>query len=280
MWTYTEKVWDRIRNPRNAGDMEDPTVVAEVGNLACGDALKLYLKLDEGERIVDAKYQTFGCGSAIASGSALTELIIGKDIHEAAKLSNDDIVEYLGGLPEEKMHCSVMGMEAMQAAYARYRGEEVPETPTETIVCKCFGITEEKIREAIRHNNLSTVDQVTHYTKAGGGCGKCAPRIEEILNEELATRQQAPAPAERPRRLSNIRKMKMVEEVLEKQIAPLLRADGGDIELVDIDGDTVFVALRGACAMCVASGATITQVVQAKLRELVDENLVVEEAQA
>jgi len=280
MWTYTEKVWDRIRNPRNAGDIEDPTVVAEVGNLACGDALKLYLKLDDAERIVDARYQTFGCGSAIASGSALTELIIGKNIHDAAKLTNDDIVEYLGGLPEEKMHCSVMGMEAMQAAYAKYRGEEVSETPAGTIVCKCFGITEEKIREAIRHNNLSTVDQVTHYTKAGGGCGKCAPRIEEILNDEFAARKQAPAPAERPRRLSNIQKMRMVEEVLEKQIAPLLRADGGDVELVDIDGDTVSVALRGACAMCVASGATITQVVQAKLRELVDENLVVEEAEA
>jgi NifU-like protein len=278
MWTYTEKVWDRIRNPRNAGDMDAPTVVAEVGNLACGDALKLYLKLDDEERIVDAKYQTFGCGSAIASGSALTELIIGKNIHEAAKLTNDDIVSYLGGLPEEKMHCSVMGMEAMQAAYARYRGEEIP-TPTGAIVCKCFGITEEKIREAIRHNNLSTVEQVTHYTKAGGGCGKCAPRIEEILTEEVVARKQAPAALERPRRLSNIQRMKRVEEVLDKQIAPLLRADGGDIELVDIDGSKVYVALRGACAMCVASGATIAQVVQAKLRELVDENLVVEEAQ-
>ncbi len=278
MWSYTEKVWDRIRNPRNAGVIEAPTVIAEVGNLACGDALKLYLKLDDSERIVDAKYQTFGCGSAIASGSALTELIVGKNIHDAAKLTNDDIVQYLGGLPEEKMHCSVMGMEAMQAAYAKYRGEKAPEAPTGTIVCECFGITEEKIREAVRHNDLSTIDQVTHYTKAGGGCGKCRPKIEEILNEELAARKAAPEPAERPRRLSNIQKMKMVEDVLEKQIAPLLRADGGDIELVDIDGNNVYVALRGACAMCVASGATIAQVVQAKLRELVDESLVVEEA--
>jgi NifU-like protein len=280
MWNYSDKVWERIRSPRNVGDINDPTVVAEVGNLACGDALKLYLKLDQAETIVDAKYQTFGCGSAIASGSALTELIIGKSIHEAAKLTNDDIADFLGGLPEEKMHCSVMGMEAMQAAYAKYTGKEVPTLIEGTIVCKCFGITEEKIRDAIRRDNLTTVDQVTHYTKAGGGCGQCKPRIEEIIAEEVAARRAAPPAPERPRRLTNIQRMRMVEDVLERQIAPLLKADGGDIELVDIDGDHVYVALRGACAMCVASGATIAQVVQAKLRELVDESLVVEEAEA
>ncbi len=280
MWTYSEQVWDRIRNPRNAGVIEDATVVAEVGNLACGDALKLYLKLDDDERIVDAKYQTFGCGSAIASGSALTELVVGKTIDEAAKLTNDDIVEYLGGLPEEKMHCSVMGMEAMQAAHAKYRGEELPETPESALVCKCFGITEEKVRDAIRHNQLTTVEQVTHFTKAGGGCGKCHPRIEAILAEEAAARKTTPAPVERPKRLTNVQRMKMVEDVIDKQVAPILRADGGDVELVDVDGDTVYVALRGACAMCVASGATIAQVVQAKLRELVDEKIVVEEAEA
>jgi len=280
MWTYSEQVWDRIRNPRNAGVIEDATVVAEVGNLACGDALKLYLKLDENDRIVDARYQTFGCGSAIASGSALTELVIGKTMDEAARLTNDDIAGYLGGLPEEKMHCSVMGMEAMQAAYAKHRGEERPLTPESAIVCKCFGITEEKVREAIRHNRLTTVEQVTHYTKAGGGCGKCQPRIEAILAEETAVRKAEPEPVARPRRLTNLQKMRMVEEVIDKQVAPILRADGGDVELVDVEGDTVTVALRGACAMCVASGATIAQVVQAKLRELVDEKIVVEEAEA
>jgi NifU-like protein len=278
MWSYTDQVWDRIRNPRNAGVMENPDVVAEVGNLACGDALKLMLRLDEHDRIVDAKYLTFGCGSAIASGSALTELIIGKTMHEAARLTNDDIAAYLGGLPEEKMHCSVMGMEAMQSAVAKHRGKPLAEAPEGAIVCKCFGITEEKIREAIRHNALGTVEQVTHYTKAGGGCGKCQPRIQQLLDEELAARKEAPAAAEKPRRLSNLQRMKRIEEVLEKQIAPLLRADGGDIELVDINGDQVLVALRGTCAMCVASGATLAQVVQGKLRELVDEGIVVEEA--
>jgi NifU-like protein len=168
MWEYSQKVWDRIRNPRNAGAMENPDAVGEAGSLACGDALRVMLKVDEDERILDAKYQTFGCGSAVASGSALTEMIIGKTLDEAAKITNEDIVEYLDGLPEEKMHCSVMGMEALQAAIANHRGTPVGEAEEGTVVCKCFGITEEKIREAIRRNKLTTVDHVTHFTKAGG----------------------------------------------------------------------------------------------------------------
>jgi len=279
MWDYSEKVWDRIRNPRNAGVMENPDAVGDAGSLACGDALRIMLRIDDNDRIQDAKYQTFGCGSAVASGSALTEMSIGKTLDEAAKITNDDIVAFLDGLPEEKMHCSVMGMEALQAAIANYRGEPPPTPEDEAVVCKCFGITEEKIREAIRRDNLTTVDHVTHYTKAGGGCGKCHPRIQEILDEELATREGQP-PAPKPKRLTNIQKMKMVEEVLEKQIAPILRADGGDLELVDIDGDTVYVALRGTCAECVASEFTMSQVVQTRLRELVDESLVVEEVRS
>ncbi len=279
MWEYSEKVWDRIRNPRNAGSMENPDAVGEAGSLACGDALRIMLKLDENERITDARYQTFGCGSAVASGSALTEMIIGSTLDEAAKITNEDIVEYLDGLPEEKMHCSVMGMEALQAAIANYRGEEPGEAVEGNIVCKCFGITEEKIRDAIRRNNLTTVDHVTHFTKAGGGCGQCHDDIQKILDEELATRGPE-AEETKPKRLTNIQKMKMVEDAIEKHIAPVLRADGGDLELVDIDGDKVLVALRGRCAQCVASGATIAQVVQGKLRELVDDRLLVEEVEA
>ena len=276
MWDYSEKVWDRIRNPRNAGVMENPDALGDAGSLACGDALRIMLKVDANNRIQDAKYQTFGCGSAVASGSALTEMVVGKTLDEAGKITNDDIVSFLDGLPEEKMHCSVMGMEALLAAIANYRGEPPPAPADEAVVCKCFGITEEKIREAIRQNHLTTVDHVTHYTKSGGGCGKCHADIQRILDEELATQRAEAAPPER-KRLTNIQKMKMVEEVLEKQIAPILRADGGDLELVDIAGDTVYVALRGRCAECVASEFTMSQVVQTRLRELVDESLVVEE---
>jgi NifU-like protein len=278
MWDYNEKVWDHIRNPRNAGPMDNPSAVGEAGSLACGDALRLMLRIDDSDTVTEAKYQTFGCGSAVASGSALTEIVVGKSVDEAAKLTNQDIVDYLGGLPEEKMHCSVMGAEALEAALRNYRGEPPAPVDEARIVCKCFGVTEDQIREAVRTNALLTVDDVTHYTKAGGGCGQCHDRILEIIEDERQIERVGAPP--KPKRMSNLQLMKAVEEAIEKHIAPALRQDGGDIDLVDIDSPNVFVALRGRCASCVASGATIKQFVQAKLRELVDESIVVEEAAA
>lgn len=278
MWTYSEQVWDRIRNPRNAGVIEDATVVAEVGNLACGDALKLYLKLDENDRIVDARYQTFGCGSAIASGSALTELVIGKTMDEAARLTNDDIAGYLGGLPEEKMHCSVMGKEALDAAIAYYRGKSVEVEPSD-IVCKCFGITGKEIDRIARENNLAALEQVTHYTKAGGGCRTCHPEIQRILDKILEDRREpaAAAPAPAGRRLTNIQKMKLIEETLEKQIRPNLKKDGGDIDLIDIDGNKVYVGFRGLCSFCPSSEFTLKNYVEKTLKEFVTNEIEVEE---
>jgi NifU-like protein len=229
--------------------------------------------VDDQGRISDAKFQTFGCASAIASSSALTELIMGKSVEEALKVTNRDIADYLGGLPEEKMHCSVMGREALLAAIANYRGEprESLESP---LVCECFGVNQEEIEGAIRDNQLTTREQVTHYTKAGGGCGKCHEKIEEILAR--TAREAAPLPKPERKPLTNLQKMKLVEEVMERQIRPGLQQDGGDIDLMDIDGNRVLVSLRGVCTHCPSSGLTIRGI-QDRLRELVSPDLLVEE---
>jgi len=277
MWNYTETVKDHFLNPRNVGEIEDADGVGEVGSLACGDALRLTFKLDEEKRIRDAKFKTFGCASAIASSSALTEIIKGMTLEEAENVTNRDIANYLGGLPEEKMHCSVMGREALEVAIASYRGQKVKKEDFE-VVCNCFGVTDREIVKAIRENNLRTVEQVTYYTKAGGGCGKCHPKIESII-EKVRMELEKEAPPVRPekRKLTNIQKIKLIEETLGREIVPALKADGGDLELIDIDGSKVFVALRGSCSFCPSAGFTLKQYVESKLKEFVSDDIVVEE---
>ncbi|MCX5827170.1 MAG: Fe-S cluster assembly protein NifU [Deltaproteobacteria bacterium] len=271
MWEYTDKVKDHFLNPRNVGEVEKPDGVAEVGSIACGDALKFSFSLDENKRIKDAKFKTFGCASAIATSSALTEMVKGMTLDEALKVTNRDIAAFLGGLPEEKMHCSVMGKEALEAAVANYRGAPVKE-PGAQIICECFGVTDRDIERAVRENNLTTVENVTNYTKAGGGCGNCHEAIGQIIARVRAETQ----PAARPK-LSNIQKMKMIEETIEREIRPSLKHDGGDIELIDVIGNRVLVATRGACAVCKASDITLKHFVELKLRDLVSPDLVIEE---
>jgi NifU-like protein len=281
MWDYTEKVKEHFLNPKNVGEIEDADGVGEVGSIACGDALKLFLKIEDG-KIVDASFQTFGCGSAIASASALTEMVKGKTLDEAAAISNDDIAETLGGLPRAKMHCSVMGREALEAAIANYRGEEIHAHDEDEgrLVCTCFGITEDKIRRAVREDRLESIEDITNFTKAGGGCQTCHPDLEEIIEEEMGKIADEPpaAPLEaEPKRLTNIQKMMMVQETIDREIRPALRQDGGDIELIDIEGNRVIVALRGQCVECPASNITLKHAVESKLREFVAPELEVEE---
>ncbi len=279
MWEYTDKVKAYFENPQNIGEVENPDGVGEVGSLACGDALKLTFKLDEGKRIQEAKFQTFGCASAIASSSALTELIKGKSLEEAEKITNKDIAAFLGGLPKEKMHCSVLGEQALAAAIANYRGQPAPQVEEGEIVCECFGVTDQEIERVIRQNNLKTREEVTNYTKAGGGCESCHDKIEAILDRILKEEKkpmEAPA-ASRPAPLTNLRKMKLIEETLEREIRPALKADGGDIDLIDIEGNKVLVALRGACSSCRAAEVTLKQYVETKFKEFVSPDIVVEE---
>lgn len=316
MWKYSDKVYDHFFNPRNVGALDDADGVGEVGSMACGDALRLSFKLGPDGRIADARFQTFGCGSAIASSSILTEMVKGLTLEEAARITNEDIARELGGLPREKMHCSVMGREALEAAMIDYYKRQGREIPCEllsqgVLVCHCFQVTRDTIREAVFQNRLQTIEDVTHYTKAGGGCHDCHPQIQEILDEcwekmraadagapgtpgaggPGGRRPLAPidlgapapaaaagpgdaAPAAEPELLTRVR------EAIENDIARALRTDGGDIELVQVRGRDVYVRLIGACASCPASQATIKGWVEAQLREHVGQDLEVIEVRS
>ncbi len=268
MWDYNDKVMDFYIHPRNVGDIENADGVGEVGSIVCGDALKLSLKIKDGI-IEDAKFKTFGCGSAIAAASALTEMIKGKHIDKISGLTNQDIADYLGGLPQEKMHCSVMGQEALEAALMDYKGlqQETREEDAGEIICKCFGVTDTKIKRVALQNNLHTLNEITNYTKAGGGCGACQYRIEEILDELWKKQSEKKATGGR---MTIVQKIKKIEEVLEEEVRPILRRDGGDVELVDVVENQVSVRLMGMCQGCHASGLTVKGLVEEKLRELVD----------
>ena len=277
MWEYSDKVLDHYRNPRNVGKIEDADLIGEAGSLACGDSLTLYIKL-EGNIIKDAKFLTFGCGSAVASSSILTEMIIGKTIEEASKITNKDIADELDGLPPEKMHCSVMGHEALEDALKKYYGEDddIWEDADdhahsgEKIICTCFNVTENQIWEAIKINGLKTVDEVTNYTKAGGACGRCKGLIKDMIDTYLKKNSETQV-------LTPTQKILKISKVIEQQISPQLQKDGGDIELIDIDGNVVFVKLTGMCSGCKNASMTLKNFVETILKEKVDNNLVVEQ---
>lgn len=280
MWEYTEKLKEHFFNPRNVGEVDEPDGIGEVGSLACGDALRLTFKLDDQGIIAEAKFKTFGCASAIATSSVLTEMIKGMTIEQAAEVTNKDIADFLGGLPEQKMHCSVMGREALEAAIENYRGEDTKKHELEgTVVCTCFGVTDTEIERVIRENDLTTVEEVTNYCKAGGGCGGCHGEIEKIIEkiQGAKIKEQPAPPPRRPAKLTNIQKIQLIQQTINEQIRPTLRADGGNIELIDVDGNKVIVAFRGMCAQCQLAELTMRDVVEAKLREFVSEDLVVEE---
>jgi NifU-like protein len=297
MWEYTDKVLDLFYNPKNQGVLEDngeagiKISTGEVGSIACGDALRLHLKIEEAnDKILDARFQTFGCTSAIASSEALVELVKGLSLDDALKVTNKEIADFLGGLPEAKMHCSVMGQEALEAAIYNYRGIErdVHEDDDEgALICSCFGITESKIRRVVLENKLTSAEDVTNYVKAGGGCGSCLATIDDIIEsvqKEVATAKAVTntyhpvntTGESAPRPLTNVQKIALIQKVLDEEVRPVLIADGGDVELYDVDGDIIKVLLQGACGSCSSSTATLKIAIEARLRDRINPNIVVQ----
>ncbi|HEY5716376.1 MAG TPA: Fe-S cluster assembly protein NifU [Psychromonas sp.] len=269
MWNYSETVKDHFFNPRNAKALEDANAIGDVGSISCGDALRLTLKVNEQTEIIeDAGFQTFGCGSAIASSSALTELIIGKTVAEAEKLTNQEIVDYLGGLPAEKMHCSVMGQEALEAAIANYRGIELKADDHEEgkLICRCFAVDEGKISRAVDKHGLTTIEDVINYTKAGGACTSCHEKIEMVIDQVMAGKKSDVPVTECPSKKADLAPIsslpptnKLTQKVIEilANLRPYLQADGGDVSLVKASEHLIVVSLSGACTGCMMTDMTL-----------------------
>ncbi len=220
-------------------------------------------------------------------------MIKGKTLEQASKITNQDIADELGSLPAEKMHCSVMGMEALEAAVQSYRQGGKPvvfEQQAEKIVCHCFNVSEEAIIKAIRANHLKTVEEVTFYTKAGGACGQCKGEIQKILDKVNSCAVPAPEPAScavpapEPAKdkkfadLTIVEKIKRIEKVLEEDVRPQLNADGGSVELLDVNGSAVKVRLLGMCSGCMAAPVTLKGFVEKTLKDKLDPSITVEQA--
>jgi len=292
MWDYTEKVLELFHNPKNQGLIEKTeetgvaVVFGEVGSIACGDALRLHLKIQiEQDSILDARFQTFGCTSAIASSSALTELVKGLTLDQALNVTNQDIANFLGGLPEAKMHCSVMGQEALEAAIFNYRGIPLAnhEDDEGALTCSCYGVSDSRIRRIIIENGLTRAEQVTNYIKAGGGCGSCLVDIDDILDAVLAEQAKSIEAVTKivhqkdtAKPLTNLQKITLIQQVIEEEIRPFLIADGGDVELHDVEGDRVLVNLKGACDSCASQNDTIKGAIETRLRAKISPTLIVE----
>ena len=282
MWDYTDKVMDHFKNPRNVGVVPQADGTGQVGSLVCGDALRLTIKVNKKTEVIeDIKFETFGCASAIASSSVLTEMAKGKTLEEAAKITNQDIADQLGSLPAEKMHCSVMGMEALEAAIKSYRQGGKPvvfEQQEEKMVCRCFNVSEQAIIKAIRLNHLTTVEDVTHFTKAGGACGRCKREIQQILDKVNGVQESATPVAKKFADMTVVEKIKAIEKVLEEDVRPQLNMDGGSAELVDLSGQTVKIRLVGMCSGCLNAQATLKNFIEKTLQEKLDASLTVEQA--
>lgn len=312
-WEYSNKTkqlfMDAVHGKpgTHMGEIEDPDGFGEHGSIACGDALRFTFRTRRHptdptkDVITEARYLTFGCTSAIAASEALCALIEqgGYTPLEALKITNEDIVKFLDGLPQQKIHCSVMGQEALESAvfnWAQRRGVDLDKLGIKIhaddsrqgrIVCKCFGLSEPYLRRKIEELNLRTIEEVTNATKAGGACGAChhAPGgLQDLLDEVWGKgRRQLPivppvapppaTPAAAGPALSPYQYIKKVEKTVEQIVQPMLARDGGKIEIVEIKDNLVFCRLEGACAGCPSASQTLKLMIEKTLKDLVDERI-------
>jgi NifU-like protein len=312
-WNYSQKTTDLFmaavqgKPGTHLGEIEDADGFGEHGSIACGDALRFTFKVDrhptdpKQDRITSARYLTFGCTSAIAASEALCSIIEEGDFTpiEALKITNQDIVNYLEGLPQAKIHCSVMGAEALEAAvfnWAQKRGVDLAELGVDIrreeqeegrLVCTCFGLTEPYILRKIEELELRTISDITNAIKAGGACMSCHHQpgglqdlLRKVWGDQPTAFTQLPvlpmareALAQPPQEMSPYKFAKLVEHVVDEYVRPQLARDGGDIEIVDIKDNVVYGRFLGACSDCAGSSRTLKMMVEQALKDRIDERI-------
>ncbi|EFK9805853.1 iron-sulfur cluster assembly scaffold protein NifU [Campylobacter coli] len=289
---YSQKVQDRMNNPQHMGEFSEEDakarnaklIVADFGAESCGDAVRLFWLVDEKtDKIIDAKFKSFGCGTAIASSDTMVDLCIGKTVDEAVKITNLDVEFAMRDNPEtpavppQKMHCSVMAYDVIKQAAAHYKGISPEDFEDQIIVCECARVSLGTIKEVIKLNDLHSVEKITQYTKAGAFCKSCikpgghekrdyylvdilAETRAEIDREKLKNTMKSDVAFDE---MTVVGQLKAVESVLDAEIRPMLHNDGGDLEVIDIqkaEGAAIDVYIRylGACSGCSSgSGATL-----------------------
>ncbi|MCV3411344.1 iron-sulfur cluster assembly scaffold protein [Campylobacter lari] len=289
---YSQKVQDRMNNPQHMGEFtqEDAQkanaklIVADFGAESCGDAVRLYWLVDEKtDKIIDAKFKSFGCGTAIASSDTMVDLCIGKTVDEAVKITNLDVEFAMRDNPEtpavppQKMHCSVMAYDVIKQAAAHYKGVNPEDFEDQIIVCECARVSLGTIKEVIKLNDLHTVEEITQFTKAGAFCKSCVKpgghEKKDYYLVDILAETRAEMEREKPKDQSKtdiafddmtmVKQLKAVEAVLDSDVRPMLHGDGGDLEVIDIQKSEnknidIYIRYLGACSGCSSgSGATL-----------------------
>ncbi len=307
---YSNQVVNRMNNPKHQGEITEERakelgaklIVADFGAESCGDAVRLYWAVDESsDRILESKFKSFGCGTAIASSDVMAELCIGKTVDQAVKITNIDVEFALRdnadtpAVPPQKMHCSVMAYDVIKKAAAEYKGVDMESFEEEQIICECARVSLATLREVIRINDLKTVEQITDYTKAGAFCKSCIKPggheakdiylvdiLKDVRAEMEESKMKTAADASANGTLSFdkmtlVQRIKTIDSVLDSDIRPMLVMDGGNMEIIDIKENIphydLYIRYLGSCSGC-SSGSTGTlYAIESVLQQKIDENI-------
>jgi NifU-like protein len=305
---YSNKVTDLMNNPQNMGEiteedakkMNTKLIVADFGAESCGDAVRLYWAVDpETDKILESKFKSFGCGTAIASSDTMAELCKGKTVDEAVKITNIDVEMAMRDTPDtpavppQKMHCSVMAYDVIKKAAAQYKGVDIESFEEEVIVCECARVTLSTLQEVIKLNDLTTVEQITDYTKAGAFCKSCIKPggheekdiyLEDLLEEHEKEKIAAAATLGNEggagvdfAQMTIVQRIKAVDKVVDENIRQMLVMDGGDMEILDIKENganfDIYIRYLGACSGCASADTGTLFAIENILKEKLDENI-------